>query len=139
MISGIDEKYNFLLFGFYLSLSLVAASRYILENLQISSDSTESPINGPYTRPYNFYFIYLETHATTHNTCFIRLIILPRNLVHYTGVWMTLNGPLLEDLYTFDMHGYLDHAYIQIMQFDKAIISQTHFSHAYSVYYNCIG
>ena len=26
-----------------------------------------------------------------HNIYFIRLKILPRNLVHYTGVWMTLN------------------------------------------------
>ena len=33
---------------------------------------------------------YLETHATTHNIYFIRLRVLPRNLVHYTGVWMTL-------------------------------------------------
>ena len=33
---------------------------------------------------------YLETHATTHNIYFIWLWILPRNLVHYTGVWMTL-------------------------------------------------
>ena len=40
---------------------------------------------------------YLETHATPHNIhatphniYFIRLRILPRILVHYTGVWMTL-------------------------------------------------
>ena len=32
---------------------------------------------------------YLETHATTHNIYFIRLKILPRNLVHYTGVYYT--------------------------------------------------
>ena len=35
---------------------------------------------------------YLETHATTHNIYFIRLRILPRNLVHYTGVWMISQG-----------------------------------------------
>ena len=35
---------------------------------------------------------YLETHATPHNIYFIRLRILPRILVHYTGVWMTLYG-----------------------------------------------
>ena len=33
---------------------------------------------------------YLETHATTHNIYFIGLRILPRFLVHYIGVWMTL-------------------------------------------------
>ena len=43
---------------------------------------------------------YLETHTTPHNihttpiifTYFIWPKILPRILVHYTGVWMTLNG-----------------------------------------------
>ena len=50
-------------------------------------------LNGPYTREYkgqslNF---FLETHATPHSIQFIRLRILPRNLVvNYTGVWMTL-------------------------------------------------
>ena len=33
---------------------------------------------------------YLEIHATTHHFYFTRLRILPRNLVHNTGVWMTL-------------------------------------------------
>ena len=46
----------------------------------------------------NFNF-YLETHATSHkihaipqNIYVIRLRILRRILVHYAGVWMTLNG-----------------------------------------------
>ena len=34
---------------------------------------------------------YLETHATTHNIYFLWRRILPRNLVYYTDVWMTLN------------------------------------------------
>ena len=33
---------------------------------------------------------FLETHATMHNIYFIPLRILPRILVHYTSVWMTL-------------------------------------------------
>ena len=41
-------------------------------------------INGPNS---NF---YLETHSTSNNIYFIRLRNLPRNSVHYTGVWMTL-------------------------------------------------
>ena len=35
---------------------------------------------------------YLKTHATPQNIYFIRLRILPRNLVHYTGVCITLKG-----------------------------------------------
>ena len=37
---------------------------------------------------------YLETHATTQNIYFRWLRILPRNLVNYTGVWMTLKNGL---------------------------------------------
>ena len=37
--------------------------------------------------------LYLEIQSTMHNIYFIGLKILPRNLVHYTGVWMTLYGP----------------------------------------------
>ena len=33
---------------------------------------------------------YLETDATPHNIYFIRLRIMPKFLVHHTGVWMTL-------------------------------------------------
>ena len=49
---------------------------------------------------------YLETHAaTTHNTCFIRLRILPRNSVHYIGVWMTLkNVKVFFDLCLVQVH-----------------------------------
>ena len=40
---------------------------------------------------------YLETHATMHNIYFIRLRILPRNLVHYTGVCTTLKKTSEQD------------------------------------------
>ena len=33
---------------------------------------------------------YLESYATTYNIYFIRQRTLPRFLVHYTGVWITL-------------------------------------------------
>ena len=58
---------------------------------------------------------YLDTHATTHNIYFIRLRILPRFLVHYTGVWMTL---------------YLAYVIIRNMNFNRIIrlIQETFFN-----------
>ena len=57
------------------------------------SKSSSCLLKGPYTRPYKKARICPFIWKLTHNIYFIRLRILLRNLVHYTGVWMTLNGP----------------------------------------------
>ena len=76
--------------------------QYFQSSLTVSTGSTKAKENRFRLQPLrgrthvrikgqNLNF-YLETHATPHNIYFIRLRILPRILVHYTGVWMTLRG-----------------------------------------------